>query len=143
MHKPELYVFGFTVCAAAPSAADMIVGRFAFGCYLGPVMARTSHLVNLKLKDGTLKLVQASSIKVVMPLRFDLELMGTFGRRSVGALHEPPSRWETPKIPILSLFLCPLPKMVIPYALRHPRPEPYTRNTDPTHPYTLDPNPTP
>ena len=107
MHKPQLYVFGSTVCAAAPSAGDMIVGRFAFGCHLGPVMGRTSHLVNLKLKDGTLKLVQASSIKVVMPLRFYVELMGTFGRRSVGALHEPPSRWETPKILILSLLLCP------------------------------------
>ena len=90
-HKPhQLYVFGSTVCACSPAASSMVVGRFAFGCYLGPVMGKTSHLVNLKLKDGTLKVVQAKSIKVVMPLRFDLDLMGSFGRRATGAIHGPP-----------------------------------------------------
>ena len=101
-HKPhQVYAFGSTVCAHASAVEDLIVGRFAFGCYLGPMMSKTSHLVNVRLPDGALKLVQASSIKVVVPLRYDVELLGTFGRKVVGGVHPAPQPLGDPEDPSL------------------------------------------
>ncbi|CAE7605206.1 unnamed protein product [Symbiodinium natans] len=101
-HKPhQVYAFGSTVCAHASAVEDLIVGRFAFGCYLGPMMSKTSHLVNVRLPDGALKLVQASSIKVVVPLRYDVELLGTFGRKVVGGVHPAPQPLGDPEDPNL------------------------------------------
>eukprot|EP00439_Symbiodinium_sp_Y106_P003704 s11140_g1.t1 len=42
-------------------------------------MGKTSHLASVRVTDGSIKLVQASSIKAIVPLRYDVELLGSLG----------------------------------------------------------------
>ena len=37
-----------------------------------PVLNNTSHWTTLQLSDGTVKLVQSPSVRLVLPIRFDL-----------------------------------------------------------------------
>ena len=101
-HKPhQIYAFGSTVCVQANALAGLILGRFAFGAYLGPVMGKTSHLASVRVTDGSMKLVQASSIKAIVPLRYDVELLGSLGRRVVGGLRDRPPALGDPNDPDL------------------------------------------
>ena len=101
-HKPhQIYAFGSTVCVQANALEGLILGRFAFGAYLGPVMGKTSHLASVRVTDGSMKLVQASSIKAIVPLRYDVELLGSLGRRVVGGLRDRPPALGDPNDPDL------------------------------------------
>ena len=90
--KPhQAYVFGATILTSGPPAKTTeIVGRFAYGSYLGPVLNKSSHWTSVQLKDGTIEIVQSPSVKLVLPIRFDLELLGVLGKRVGSVVHRLP-----------------------------------------------------
>ena len=51
---------------------------YARGAYLGPVLGSTGHLVQIKLDSGELKRIVAPGLKLLYPLRFDVELVPGF-----------------------------------------------------------------
>ena len=87
--KPhQAYVFGATILTSGPPAkASEILGRFTYGAYLGPVLNKSSHWTTIQLKDGTLEVVQSLSVKLVLPIRYDLELLGVLGKRVGSVVH--------------------------------------------------------
>ena len=84
----RMYAFGSTVLASG-SQADLrrMVGKFAYGAYLGPVLNKTSHWTTIQLDgpESQVKVVQSSAVKCIWPLRFDVQLLGGLGKY-VGAL---------------------------------------------------------
>ena len=91
-HKAhQTYIFGGTVLVAPPpSKAAAITGRFAYGSYLGPVLGKASHWTSIELKPGTVETVQSPAVKMLLPVRYDLELLGMLGKRSGGIVRRPP-----------------------------------------------------
>ena len=90
--KPhQAYVFGATILTSGPPAkAAEIVGRFAYGSYLGPILNKSSHWTSVQLKDGAIEIVQSPSVKLVLPIRFDLVLLGVLGKRVGSVVHRLP-----------------------------------------------------
>ena len=90
--KPhQAYVFGATILTSGPPAkASEILGRFTYGAYLGPALNKSSHWTTIQLKDGTLEVVQSPSVKLVLPIRCDLELLGALGKRVGSVVHRLP-----------------------------------------------------
>ena len=52
--------------------------KYARGAYLGPVLGSTGHLVQIKLDSGELKRIVAPGLKLLYPLRYDVELVPGF-----------------------------------------------------------------
>ena len=79
----RMYAFGSTVLASG-SQADLrrMVGKFAYGAYLGPVLNKTSHWATIQLDgpESQVKVVQSSAVKCIWPLRFDVQLLGGLGK---------------------------------------------------------------
>ena len=91
-HKPhQAYIFGGTVLVAPPpSKAEAITGRFAYGSYLGPVLGKASHWASIQVKPGVVEIVQSPAVKMLLPVRYDLELLGMLAKRSGSIVHRPP-----------------------------------------------------
>ena len=81
-HKvsPQLtYPFGTVVFAkVSKSAKKDLDSKYARGAYLGPVLGSTGHLVQIKLDSGELKRIVAPGLKLLYPLRYDVELVPGF-----------------------------------------------------------------
>ena len=91
-HKPhQAYIFGGTVLVAPPpSKAGAITGRFAYGSYLGPVLGKASHWASIQVKPGVVEILQSPAIKMLLPVRYDLELLGMLAKRAGSIVHRPP-----------------------------------------------------
>ena len=91
-HKPrQAYIFGGTVLVAPPpSKAGAVTGRFAYGSYLGPVLGKASHWASIQVKPGVVEILQSPPIKMLLPVRYDLELLGMLAKRAGGIVHRPP-----------------------------------------------------
>ena len=91
-HKAhQTYVFGGTVLVAPPpSRVATITGRFAYGAYLGPVLGKASHWASVQLKPGVVEILVSPAVKMLLPVRYDLELLGMLGKRSGSIVHRPP-----------------------------------------------------
>ena len=84
-------MFGATILTSGPQAkASEILGCFTYGAYLGPVLNKSSHWTTIQLKDGTLEVVQSPSVKLVLPIRYDLDLLGVLGKRVGSVVHRLP-----------------------------------------------------
>ena len=81
-HKvsPQLtYPFGTVVFAkVSKSTKKDLDSKYARGAYLGPVLGSTGHLVQIKLDSGELKRIVAPGLKLLYPLRYDVELVPGF-----------------------------------------------------------------
>ena len=81
-HKvsPQLtYPFGTVVFAkVSKSTKKDIDSKYARGAYLGPVLGSTGHLVQIRLDSGELKRIVAPGLKLLYPLRYDVELVPGF-----------------------------------------------------------------
>ena len=78
-----MYVFGSTVLTSgSQSDARRMVGKFAYGTYLGPVLNKTSHWTAIQLDgpESPVRVVQSSAVKCIWPLRFDVQLLGSLGK---------------------------------------------------------------
>ena len=91
-HKPhQAYIFGGTVLVAPlPSKAGAVTGRFAYGSYLGPVLGKASHWASIQVKPGVVEILQSPAIKMLLPVRYDLELLGMLAKRAGSIVHRPP-----------------------------------------------------
>ena len=81
-HKvtPQLtYPFGTVVFAkvSRPTKKDLDA-KYARGAYLGPVLGSTGHLVQIRLGSGEIKRIIAPGLKLLYPLRYDVELVPGF-----------------------------------------------------------------
>ena len=67
------YVWGASVLATPPpSLRDKITGRYGHASYLGPEVGSGSHIVQFRLKDGSLKIARAARVRMLVPLTFEL-----------------------------------------------------------------------
>ena len=67
------YVWGAAVLATPPpSLRDKITGRYGNASYLGPEVGSGSHIVQFRLRDGSLKIARAARIRMLVPLTFEL-----------------------------------------------------------------------
>ena len=55
-----------------PSLRDKITGRYGNASYLGPEVGSGSHIVQFRLRDGSLKIARAAHIRMLVPLTFEL-----------------------------------------------------------------------
>ena len=63
------YAFRSTVLASGSQAdSRRMVGKFAYGAYLGPVLNKTSHWTTIQLDgpESQVKIVQSSAVKCVL-----------------------------------------------------------------------------
>ena len=76
-HKPhQAYVFGATILTSGPPAkASEILGRFTYGGRTWGLFLTRAAIgpCAIQLMDGTLEVVQSPSVKLVLPIRYDLE----------------------------------------------------------------------
>ena len=91
-HKPhQAYIFEGTVLVAPPpSKAGAVTGRFAYGSYLGPVLGKASHWASIQVKPGVVEILQSPAVKMLLPVRYDLELLGMLAKRAGSIVHRPP-----------------------------------------------------
>ena len=87
---PSLHFGGTVLVAPPPSKAEAITGRFAYGSYLGPVLGKASHWASIQVKPGVVEIVQSPAVKMLLPVRYDLELLGMLAKRSGSIVHRPP-----------------------------------------------------
>ncbi|CAE7449845.1 unnamed protein product, partial [Symbiodinium sp. CCMP2592] len=67
------YVWGAAVLATPPpSLRDKITGRYGHAAYLGPEVGSGSHIVQFRLRDGTLKIARSARIRMLVPLTFEV-----------------------------------------------------------------------
>ena len=67
------YVWGAAVLATPPpSLRDKITGRYGHASYLGPEVNGGSHIVQFRLRDGSLKIARAARVRMLGPLTFEL-----------------------------------------------------------------------
>ena len=67
------YVWGAAVLATPPpSLRDKITGRYGHASYLGPEVGSGSHIVQFRLRDGSLKIARAARVRMLVPLTFEL-----------------------------------------------------------------------
>ena len=67
------YVWGAAVLATPPpSLRDKITGRYGHASYLGPEVGCGSHIVQFRLRDGSLKIARSARIRMLIPLTFEV-----------------------------------------------------------------------
>ncbi|CAE7685156.1 GIP [Symbiodinium sp. CCMP2592] len=65
MHVAQVY-------NRSPSLRDKITGRYGHAAYLGPEVGSGSHIVQFRLRDGTLKIARSARIRMLVPLTFEV-----------------------------------------------------------------------
>ena len=77
MKQPRaIYVWGASILATPPpSLRQFITGRYGQAAYLGPEVAGGSHLVQFRLKDGSLKIARSARIRMLVPMTFELSAL--------------------------------------------------------------------